>query len=68
MSEEHVNLELTKAQRDMLLDGLKFIRSARALDVRDPAPGEDLTRQSELSEVDELVLILEKGSASAVNA
>lgn len=65
---EYVNLELTKEQRDLLLDGLRFVRSARALEVRDPKPGEDLTRKAELSEVDELVGLLEKGSASAVNA
>ncbi len=65
---DYVNLELTKEQRDLLLDGLKFVRSARALDVRDPLPNEDVTRKAELSEVDELVGLLEKGPSSTVNA
>jgi hypothetical protein len=65
---ECLNLELTKEQRELLLDGLRFVRSARALDVRDPLPGEDLTRKAELSEVDELVGLLEKGPTSTVNA
>jgi hypothetical protein len=65
---ECVNLELTKEQREMLLDGLKFVRSARALDVRNPQPGDDPTRKAELSEVDELMGLLEKGSTSTVNA
>ncbi len=65
---ESLSLELTKEQRELLLDGLRFVRSARALDVRDPKPGEDLTRKAELSEVDELVCLLEKGPTSTVNA
>ncbi|QDT51498.1 MULTISPECIES: hypothetical protein [Symmachiella] len=65
---EYLNLELTKEQRELLLDGLRFVRSARALDVRDPQPGDDPTRKAELSEVDELVGLLEKGPTSTVNA
>ncbi len=65
---DYINLELTADQRQLLLDGLKFVRSARALDVRDPQPGEDLTRKAELAEVDELVGLLEKGPTTAVNA
>ena len=65
---EFVNLEVTKEQRKLLLDGLRFVRSARALDVRDPKPGDDPTRSEELAEVDELVGLLEDGPKSTVNA
>lgn len=65
---EFVNLEVTKEQRELLLDGLKFVRSARALDVRDPKPGDDPARKDELAEVDELVGLLESGPKSTVNA
>jgi len=63
-----VNLELTKQQREMLLDGLRFVRSARALDIRDFHEGDDPNRMAELAEVDQLAGLLTADPKSTVNA
>lgn len=65
---EQLMLELTKEQREMLLDGLQFVRSARALDMRSPQPGDDPQRKEELAEVDQLLQILQQVPPSTVDA
>ena len=64
---ENLTLELTESQRVMLVQGLHFVRSSRQLAIRDPKPGDDLTRRDELSEVDELAAMLDDLATSPVH-
>src|SRR5215467_3510250 len=36
---EHVTLELTQHQRDLVLEGLRYIRSSRRYEFREPSTG-----------------------------
>lgn len=48
-------LELTQTQRDVLLRGLRYVRSSIMLDVRDPNPQDEARRSGELQEISQLV-------------
>lgn len=54
MSNSHA-LELTETQRDVLLRGLRYVRSSIMLDVRDPNPEDESRRSDELQEISQLV-------------
>ena len=63
-----LQLELTSRQRELLLRGLRYVRSSRMLEIRDVPDGAAEERQGELNEIRQLVelLDLKTGKASPV--
>ncbi len=53
------HLELTDRQRDLLLRGLRFVRSSRMLEIREIPDGIAEERRDELSEIRHLVELLD---------
>jgi hypothetical protein len=54
-----MNVGLTEEQREILLKGLRFVRSAVALEVYDSTPETDAQRSSKLREIRQLAEYLE---------
>ena len=61
-----LQLELTDRQRELLLRGLRFVRSSRMLEIREIPDKIADERNSELSEIRQLVEILDQKSSAAV--
>lgn len=64
---ESSTVELTKLQRDLVLQGLRYVRSSRRLEFRDPLAPSDEQREAELREVAILMGQLE-GTPAKVEA
>jgi len=64
---ETLNVGLTKQQRELLLRGLRFVRSAVMLEVREPSAEVDSDRAAQVREIGRLVEQLE-GSRPAGTA
>ncbi len=64
---ETLNVGLTKPQRELLLRGLRFVRSAVMLEVREPSAEVDADRAAQVREIGRLVEQLE-GSRPAGTA
>lgn len=47
-------LELTDKQQEILLQGLRFVRSAVSMEARDPSPEVDQDRQQNYDTIDQL--------------
>jgi hypothetical protein len=56
---ETLTVGLTTQQRDLLLRGLRFVRSAVALEIREPSPEVDADRATQMREIGRLVEQLE---------
>jgi hypothetical protein len=56
---ETLTVGLTNQQRDLLLRGLRFVRSAVALEIREPSPEVDADRATQMREIGRLVEQLE---------
>ncbi len=56
---EKLNVELSERQRELLLRGLRFVRSSRMLEFRDSSDLTDDKRKEELSEIRQLVEMLD---------
>jgi hypothetical protein len=54
-----MNVGLTEEQREILLKGLRFVRSAVALEIYDSTPETDAQRSSKLREIRQLADYLE---------
>ena len=52
---ENVIVDLTKRQRDILLRGLRYVRSSLILDVHDPDPKLNADRENQLQQIQSLV-------------
>jgi len=52
---ENVTVALTKRDRDILLRGLRYVRSSLMLDVHDPDPELDADRENQLQQIQSLV-------------
>ena len=52
---EHVTLELTPHQRELVLEGLRYIRSSRRFEFREPSAPRDERRESDLRTIAELM-------------
>ncbi len=52
---ENVTVALTKRERDILLRGLRYVRSSLMLDVQDPDPELDADRENQLQQIQSLV-------------
>ncbi len=63
---ENVNLELTQHQRDLVLEGLRYIRSSRRFEFREPSQGRDERRETDLRTIAELMGQLEPTGAAPV--
>ncbi len=64
-----IHLELTARQRELLLRGLRYVRSSRMLEIREIPDTIAEERASELTEIGQLVAMLDHkaGTAAAVN-
>jgi hypothetical protein len=62
---EHVTLELTLHQRDLVLEGLRYIRSSRRYEFREPSAGRDERRETDLRTISELMGQLDPAAAGA---
>ena len=64
-----IHLELTARQRELLLRGLRYVRSSRMLENREIPDTIAEERASELTEIGQLVAMLDHkaGTAAAVN-
>ena len=60
-----LQLELTDRQRELLLRGLRFVRSSRMLEIRDSSDITDDKRKDELGELRELSDLLGQKTAAA---
>jgi hypothetical protein len=56
---ETMSVGLTKEQREILLKGLRFVRSSVALEVYDPTPETEAERSAKLREIRQLADYLE---------
>lgn len=56
---ETLTVGLTKQQRDLLLRGLRFVRSAVVLEIREPSPAVEEERATQVREISRLVEQLE---------
>lgn len=56
---EKLNVELNDRQRELLLRGLRFVRSSRMLEFRDSSDMTDDERKTELGEIRQLVEMLD---------
>jgi hypothetical protein len=62
---EHVTLDLTPHQRDLVLEGLRYIRSSRRFEFREPSAPRDERRESDLRTIAELMGQLDPGGVPA---
>ena len=62
-----LHLELTDRQRELLLRGLRFVRSSRMLEIREIPDEISDERQSELSEIRHLVELLDQKTGKAAH-
>jgi len=60
-----IHLELTDRQRELLLRGLRFVRSSRMLEIRETPDTIAEERAEELSEIRQLVTMLDQKSGAA---
>ena len=60
-----LHLELTDRQRELLLRGLRFVRSSRMLEIRDSSDLTDDQRKDELGELRQLSDMLGQSDAKA---
>ncbi len=60
-----LHLELTTRQRELLLRGLRFVRSSRMLEIRDSSDLTDDQRKDELGELRQLSELLGPSTAKA---
>lgn len=62
---DHLQLELTDRQRELLLRGLRFVRSSRMLEIRDSSDLSDDERKDELGELRQLAEMLGKDTGKS---
>jgi hypothetical protein len=65
---ETMSVGLTEDQREILLRGLRFVRSAVALEVYDSTPETDTQRSSKLREIRQLAEYLEGARPAGTTA
>ncbi len=61
---EYVTVQLTQKERETLLRGLRFVRSAVMLEIRDPSPRDDERRRDEIQAIDALAARLNAETAA----
>ncbi len=63
-----MHLELTDRQRELLLRGLRYVRSSRMLEIRETPDTSAEERTNELSEIRHLVAMLDQKAGAAAEA
>jgi len=64
MMQNPLHVELSDRQRELLLRGLRFVRSSRMLEFRDSSDLNDAQRREELQQIHQLADLLQNPSAS----
>ena len=64
---ELLSLAVTSHQRDLLLEGLRYVRSARRFEFRETSAPPDDRREGDIQEITGLLGQLESSSAAAVS-
>ncbi len=62
---ELMHLELSDRQRELLLRGLRYVRSSRMLEIRDTDDTSAEERTTELTEIRHLVAMLDQKAGTA---
>lgn len=62
---ELIHLELSDLQRELLLRGLRYVRSSRMLEIRDTDDTSAEERTTELTEIRHLVAMLDQKAGTA---
>jgi len=65
---EHVTVELSAQQRELVLEGLRYVRSSRRLEFREPSAPRDQRRDADLRMVCELIGQLDPAGAIPARA
>ena len=60
---EPMTLELTQHQKDLVLEGLRYIRSSRRFEFREPSQPRDERRETDLRTIADLMGQLDPASA-----
>jgi hypothetical protein len=63
-----LHLDLSKHQRELLLEGLRYIRSSRRYEFREPQAPPDERRDGDLREIAGLISQLDHGVTETVSA
>lgn len=63
-----LNMDLTKEQLALVLEGLRYVRSSRKLSFRDPLAPPDPQREGDLRQVALLMERLDSRAAQGVNS
>lgn len=64
---EHSDMELSPRDRELLLEGLRYVRSSRRYEFREPLAPPDARREKDLQDIAELTNRLE-GAVSTAEA
>jgi hypothetical protein len=65
---ETMNVDLSKEQRELLLEGLRYLRSSRRYEFREPSAPPDVRRETDLREIAGLMSRLDHGIAEHARA
>ncbi len=65
---ENMTLELTQHQKDLVLEGLRYIRSSRRFEFREPSQPRDERRENDLRTIAELMGQLDPGTGVPAQA
>lgn len=60
---ENLTVELTQQQRDLVLEGLRYVRSSRRFEFRNPLAPRDERRDTDLRVIAELITSLDPQAA-----
>lgn len=60
---DHMTLELTQHQKDLVLEGLRYIRSSRRFEFREPSQPRNERRETDLRTIAELMGQLDPAGA-----
>lgn len=65
---ENVTVELTAQQRQLVLEGLRYVRSSRRFEFREPSAPRDERRETDLRVISELIGQLDEGGTVPARA
>lgn len=64
---ELLSLAVTSHQRDLLMEGLRYVRSSRRFEFRETSASPDQVREGDIQEITGLLGQLESSSAASVS-
>jgi len=65
---ENMTVELTQHQKELVLEGLRYIRSSRRFEFREPSQPRDERRETDLRTIAELMGQLDPGAGVPAQA